>query len=238
MTRLLFLLCAAAASCSSRPELPIVNWHAVSAQGDDFAVSETQLGEELDWIVAQGYRAVSLHELVEHRASGAPLPAKAIALTFDDGTADALIAVLPALQRRGLRGTFFIVTGFVGKPGYLTWDGVGALAQAGMELGSHSVDHERLPDLSPARAAEELAASKRELEARLQKPVEVLAYPFNSVRGGLQAAARQAGYRAAVAGVVHGSRDLFALYRVSVDRRTTLEQFARAVAAGAAPASR
>jgi len=34
-----------------------------------------------------------------------------------------------------MRATFFVITGFVGKPGYLSWDGVRALAAAGMEIG-------------------------------------------------------------------------------------------------------
>jgi peptidoglycan/xylan/chitin deacetylase (PgdA/CDA1 family) len=81
-----------------------------------------------------------------------------------------------------MRGTFFVVTGLVGKPGYLTWDGVRQLAAAGMEIGSHTVSHAHLAELSDEQVRRELTASKAELEAQLHAPVALLAYPYNSVR--------------------------------------------------------
>jgi peptidoglycan/xylan/chitin deacetylase (PgdA/CDA1 family) len=126
-----------------------------------------------------------------------------------------------------MRATFFIVTGFVGKSGYLTWDGVRALAAAGMEIGSHTVDHAALADLPEDRVREELTASKRELEEQLRVSVEVLAYPYNSVRTRIERAAAEAGYRAAVAGMAHGGKDPLRLYRTTVRRQTSLDEFRR-----------
>ena len=146
-------------------------------------------------------------------------------LTFDDGKADALTHVLPALQARGMRAAFFIPTALVGQPGYLTWDGVRALQAAGMEIGSHSVDHPRLPDLADAQVRAELVESKRALEAQLHAPVDLLAYPYNSVRRRVRDLAAEAGYKIAVSGVAHGGSDPLDLLRTSVTGLTTPEQF-------------
>lgn len=213
MKRALLLL--ALLACTRKPPVPIVNWHAVAAQGDEFTVSEAQFTAQLDWLQQQGWQSVPLRQALQPRPH-------AVVLTFDDGTADALSVVAPALQRHGLRGAFFIVTGFVGKPGYLSWDGVRALAAMGMEIGSHSVDHARLPDLAGDAARRELIDSRAALEAQLHAPVELLAYPYNAVRGGLTGLVREAGYKLAVAGVVHGTDDPLKLYRISVSKGTDL----------------
>jgi peptidoglycan/xylan/chitin deacetylase (PgdA/CDA1 family) len=97
-----------------------------------------------------------------------------------------------------------------------------------MEIGSHTVTHAHLADLPEDRVRQELTASKAELEAQLHAPVEVLAYPYNSVRKWIARDAREAGYRAAVAGMVHGGSDPLSLYRTTIRRATTLDEFKRA----------
>jgi peptidoglycan/xylan/chitin deacetylase (PgdA/CDA1 family) len=216
-------LAALCAACTTKPPALILNYHSVGETSDDYQVSRTAFAQQLDWLGAQGFHAATLNQLVEHR-----LPPRPVILTFDDGKEDALRVVLPLLQARGLRGTFFIITSLVGKPGYLSWDGVRALAAAGMEIGSHTVDHARLADLPDDRVRAELIDSKRELEAQLHAPVEALAYPYNSVRARVVDAARAAGYRAAVAGAAHGSANVLALYRFPVNGVTTLKDLERA----------
>ena len=85
--------------------------------------------------------------------------------------------------------------------------------------------HPRLPDLPDARVQSELVESRRTLQGELHRPVEALAYPFNSVRARIEKAARAAGYRVAVAGVEHGSADLLSLRRMPVNGMTRMEQF-------------
>ena len=216
---LLALLCSA---CRGKPPVPILNYHSVGAQADDYTVTEAQFAQQLDWLQSAGIETLPLHDALTPHA-------RAVVLTFDDGKQDALTRVLPALRRRGMRAAFFIPTALVGQPGYLTWDGVRALSAAGMEIGSHSVDHARLADLSDEKVREELVESKRALEAQLHAPVDLLAYPYNSVRRRVRDAAEKAGYRIAVSGVAHGGSDALDLLRISVSGLTTLEQFQRAV---------
>jgi peptidoglycan/xylan/chitin deacetylase (PgdA/CDA1 family) len=225
--RLLLVVLLAAASCRGRPAAPILNYHSIGPGGaPEFEVSEPAFAQQLDWLAQAGFHTISLGDLAGGRATD-----RAVVLTFDDGTEDALTLALPALQRRGMRGSFFIATGLVGKPGFLTWDGVRALAAAGMEVGSHTVRHARLADLGEAEVRTELVESKRTLEAELGRPVDLLAYPYNSVRSRVRKAAAEAGYRIGVSGVVHGGSDPIDLRRVSVTRDMTLEQFQQAVSA-------
>jgi len=230
MRRLLWLLLIAGCM-RGRPELPILNYHSVGDAADDYTVPVAAFDDQLDWLASHGFHTVSLRDLAESRRQSAPLPDKPIILTFDDGKADALGIVLPALRKRGMRATFFVITDLVGRAGYLTWDGVRALADAGMEIGSHTATHPRLPDLPDARVKYELVESRRALMAKLHRPVEALAYPYNSVRARIERAARDAGYTIAVAGVEHGSADLLSLRRVTVNRTTPMVRFAAELAA-------
>jgi len=215
---LLPLLLLLLLSCARKPDVPILAYHSVGATADDYTVPEATFARQLDWIDQQGFHSTTLSRLraVEHP----------IVLTFDDGKEDALRIVLPLLQKHGMRASFFIITAMVGQPGYLTWDGVRALDRAGMEIGSHTVDHERLPDASDERVRFELTESKRELEKQLGHPIDALAYPYNSVRPRIVEAAREAGYHVAVSGRVHGSADALNLARISVNGFTDLPRAA------------
>jgi peptidoglycan/xylan/chitin deacetylase (PgdA/CDA1 family) len=225
----LFLLFPMACS-RGRPEVPILNYHSVGQGAGEFTVPPPLFEAELDWLADHGFHTASLHDLLESREGRRPLPSRPVILTFDDGKEDALRLVLPALQKRGMRGTFFIITGMVGRDGYLTWGDVRALARAGMEVGSHTVTHPRLADETAERVDAELRESRSRLEAELQQPIEALAYPYNSVRARIARAAAAAGYRVAVAGAVHGNANSMRLLRIPIDGRspaTQLEQLLR-----------
>ena len=71
------------------------------------------------------------------------------------------------------------------------------LRAAGVEIGAHSVTHPDLSALPYERAREELAEGKRQLEAVLEEPVEVAAYPFGRATEETARACRDAGGAAA-----------------------------------------
>jgi peptidoglycan/xylan/chitin deacetylase (PgdA/CDA1 family) len=226
-----------AAACSRRPDVPILTYHSISAAQDGFSVSESAFSAQLDAVRGAGFHTVSFHDWLAGAERGVKAPRDAILLTFDDGYQDAYTAVLPALRARGMRGTFFLVTSLIGsdaahrvvheeggiRRAYLIWPEVRALAAAGMEIGSHGVTHRRFADLAREEVRDELVRSKQQLEAMLGAPVEIFAYPYNSLRRWMLPLVREAGYRGAVAGSAHGSADRFTLYRIGVYAGTTTE---------------
>jgi len=213
-----------ACSLRGKAEVPIFNYHSVGEAASNYMVPVAAFEEELDWLAGAGFRTITLHELAESRAGHGVLPKRAVILTFDDGRSDALNVVLPLLRKRGMRATFFIITGRVGEPGFLTWEDVRALAAAGMEIGSHTQTHARLTDLTDEAAEEELKGSKARLEKEIGQPVEILAYPFNAVRSHTASLAAAAGYRVAVAGSAHGRSGLLRLRRFPVNGFTSLSE--------------
>lgn len=168
-----------------------------------WSISLGQFKDHLDLLCDHGWTTRTMAALVQAPAES--LPPKTIVITFDDGFENNLDAV-EALVERGMRATWFIVTGAIGKAPH--WDdpgrpkgrilGAGSLRKmkaAGMEIGSHSVNHRKLPALSDSRLTLELTQSKSTLEDVLAAPVESFAYPHGAWDERCEMAVARAGYR-------------------------------------------
>jgi peptidoglycan/xylan/chitin deacetylase (PgdA/CDA1 family) len=159
-----------------------------------------------------------MDQLARCIAGAEQCPAHAVALTFDDGYEDAFSVVLPALQRRGMLATFYIVSGFVGQPGYVNWEQVRALHAAGMEIGSHTVAHPDLTTLAPDQLRYELAESKAQIEAAIGQPVLSFCYPAGRFNGDIAALVAELGYTNATTTLPDLPQgDLMLLPRLRVD---------------------
>ncbi len=108
----------------------------------------------------------------------APLPSQGgWLLTFDDGGSSAALAGA-ALARRGWAAHFFIVTGLVGRPGFLDWEGVRRLISQGHVIGSHSHTHpQRIESLPPAQLQEEWSQSVAVLSEATGVPATTASVP-------------------------------------------------------------
>ena len=60
----------------------------------------------------------------------------------------------------------------------MTWDELRALAERGVEIGSHTLTHPHLPLLSDEELLRELGDSREQFEAELNRPCRYLAYPY------------------------------------------------------------
>jgi peptidoglycan/xylan/chitin deacetylase (PgdA/CDA1 family) len=115
-------------------------------------------------------------------------------ITFDDGGGSAL-PVGEELARRSWRGHFFIATDAVGRPGFLDWDGVRAVAGMGHVIGSHSCSHpDRMADLSWEQLLDEWTRSAAALAEGLGRPVTTASVPGGLYSSAVGRAAAEAGY--------------------------------------------
>lgn len=98
-----------------RGRLSILIFHRVLAVPDplfpdlpDVAAFETRMRWVRDW-----FNVLPLAQAIERLRSGT-IPARALAITFDDGYADNEELAAPILKRLDLTATFFVATGFLG----------------------------------------------------------------------------------------------------------------------------
>ena len=130
---------------------------------------------------------------IEYLASK-PRTAVPAVLSFDDGDASCYTMAAPILERHGLRAEFFIVTRWIGQPGFMTDRQLRELAGRGHGIHSHSRTHPRLAALTTAQIEDELKGSKADLESILGRPVTQLSIPGGAYDDRVIEIARRAGY--------------------------------------------
>lgn len=129
--------------------------------------------------------------LVGHPAAAAERKT-VVSLLFDDGAADQLAAA-NILRAHGVIGTFYIVSGAVGTPGFLTLDQLHRLAAAGDEIGAHSVSNLDLTRV-PADEARRQACLSRTTLLDWGFRVSSFAYPGGAHNAGIESIVRDCGY--------------------------------------------
>jgi peptidoglycan/xylan/chitin deacetylase (PgdA/CDA1 family) len=152
-------------------------YHGVTTGGaggagpDYFAVPARAFAEQLDALRDWGFAGCSLDRAI--RASGTAR----VGITFDDGDASQYARAFPELVRHQMTATFFVVTDWVGRAGYATWDQLREMKAEGMSIQSHTRSHPFLSELSGDAVADELASAKARLDEELGQDTEMLALP-------------------------------------------------------------
>jgi len=167
-------------------------YHAVgSANGPHidphYRVDGPRFRQQLELALRLGGGAVCTHDWL----AGKP----GVIFTFDDGLETDYAVATPMLKAAGARADFFVNPAQVGTPGYATWTQLREMADAGMSIQSHGLDHRHfLTELSPFHLREELRRSKQEIEQNVGRPVTLLAPPGGRSPARLEQIARECGY--------------------------------------------
>jgi len=186
----------------------------------------------LDWLEANGYSTVGLADVYDHWYNEKPLPEKPIVLTFDDGYRNMYDIVLPLLLARDMQATFFLYPAKFNTPTGLTPDMVATLAKNGMEIGSHTSNHNDLTKISASQLKKELEDSKKNLEKITGQPVEFLCYPAGRFNSQVIAETKKTGYLAAVTtqmGKTADKQDPFQWKRIRINYSDGLNGFIKKI---------
>ncbi len=163
----------------------------------------------------QHFHVVPLSELTTKLEKGHP-PRRELAITFDDGYRDNFENAMPILESMSLPATFFVVSQWVEtdvvpfwdrrlgvRHPWMTWQQVRTLHAKGFDIGAHTRTHVDLGMLSPAKACDEIAGARADLEDRLGGPVQSFAYPFGGrdhITEANREVVRAAGFRCCCSG--------------------------------------
>jgi peptidoglycan/xylan/chitin deacetylase (PgdA/CDA1 family) len=167
-------------------------------------ITRERLEAQVRYLQKRGYSFRTADELVD---DGPPGEGTAL-LTFDDGFRSWLTDVAPLLERLGVRATFFVSPGLLGRQHpqvsgdhgrLLDANEAKALAETGMELGSHAMSHRDLRLLDDDELAGELQESKAAVEKITGRPCRTLAYPYGLYDERVTRATAAAGYELAFA---------------------------------------
>ena len=163
--------------------------HVFDDERDDFR-------RQLDFMKGLG-DFIGLDDAVATLAAGGPIGGRYFCVTFDDGFKNWITNAVPILVDQGAPAAFFVVTSYIGTSleddrdlllgfyesgdrlmEFLDWDDCRKMTDAGMTIGSHTMNHVHLAELDDAWAEAELKGSKEAIEAELGCACDHFCCPF------------------------------------------------------------
>jgi peptidoglycan/xylan/chitin deacetylase (PgdA/CDA1 family) len=169
----------------------ILEYHAIAEPEARWTRTPANLCADLDYLLAHDYYPVNLIDVVRGKLGHVPRGRRPVVLTFDDSSAghfryladgsldpQCAAGILKAMHDRHgddwpLRATFFVLLN-ADKPGLPLFrqgdtgpQKLRTLVEWGMEIGSHTINHVNLSQVTPEQVKWELAVCQNRLEAML-----------------------------------------------------------------------
>lgn len=225
---LVVLSVLAAGSCRKKANaespvrnVPVLMYHSVCVNrrvNSEYVLPPEKFRADMEYLIARGYKFVSLSEIYDYYTGKGSLPEKPVAVTFDDGFLNNLTAVLPVLEELNVKANINVVGSYTQRysditdrsESYacLTWDDVSTLKNSGLvEIGSHTWD---MHDLGERRGCSKkrgetdeayraaLDADIKKLNAALLENCgitpSVFAYPYGEMSEGAKEVLEENGF--------------------------------------------
>ncbi|WP_034158912.1 polysaccharide deacetylase family protein [Sphingomonas sp. ERG5] len=141
----------------------VLTYHSVSAApswlpwSPEISVHPATFERHLATLLRMGCVVVGTRGYLDRRLAGEAPPGDTVILHFDDGYLDNWQNAVPALDRHGMSGTFFVSLDFIepeeelrpcdgDTSGYMNWSEIGAIEEHPLfEVEPHGVGHARVP---------------------------------------------------------------------------------------------
>ncbi|MFC1521505.1 polysaccharide deacetylase family protein [Elusimicrobiota bacterium] len=172
--------------------IPVLMYHkighapALSAQKELWIDPQT-FAWHMEYLKSKGFESVTFKDI-----SQGIMPEKPVIITFDDGYLNCYENAFPIMQHFNMRGVFYIVFNAIAKDNFwhdpknepripmMNLEQIITMQKAGMEIGSHTLDHKRLKTLLLDDAKYELNESKKQLEALINEEMTSFAFPYGN----------------------------------------------------------
>jgi peptidoglycan/xylan/chitin deacetylase (PgdA/CDA1 family) len=217
----------------------IILHHRVNDRSEDRLTTQTRVLCEQLVVLKRYYRVVETSELVERIRRNESVGRGAVAIHFDDCYRDVYQCAGPVLKAAGAPATMFIATGFIDTDRIFEHDRlkyalrfenlkreeVAGLAEYGVAVGAHTVNHVDLGTIEAEQARRELEQSKKDLEEITGREVPFFSFPFgkeSNIRPEVRDMVKAAGFQAlfsAHGGFVSGESDPYDIKRFGTNSR-------------------
>lgn len=198
----------------------VLNYHKIANEHKSLSVTLDDFEQHMKWLQEYGYTCITPGQLYDFVANGAELPEKPVLITFDDGYKDNYTNAFPIMKKYGMKGTIFVVTGFLGVyDNYLTWEQAKELLDAGFNIESHTYSHKSMTEASDEDISKELVKSRQTIKEKLGIDSDFMAYPTGTYNLHIAELVKEAGYKGAFTikyDNVSRDSNVYALERVPV----------------------
>ena len=202
------------ARAHSPRSIPVLMYHRITdkeapTSSHGIWLTAEQFNAQLQSLRTRGFDTITFRDYDQFLQGQGRLPRRPIILTFDDGYEDNYTVAFPLLRNFDYRAVIFAVThkkrrtNFwdTGEPtaSLLTSEQMRELNHSGIEIGSHTITHPRLPQTPVDVVRQELSESRDSLQQILGSEVISFAYPYGALQPAVKSLVEEAGYKFAVA---------------------------------------
>lgn len=193
---LIIVTLSAVPSYSENRGVYLLCYHAFLEKKDPYSFSNDQFRDQLQRLKKSGFNFVSFEDVINQRVSGT----KNILITIDDGNKSVYQAYYSVMKPMGIKPVLGIYPAIIGRVHYaMNWDEVKRLADDGCYIASHGYHHMYLStkyhDKEPECFKKEIYYSKKVLEEKLGRKIELMLYPFGVYSDIAIAELKNAGYK-------------------------------------------
>jgi peptidoglycan/xylan/chitin deacetylase (PgdA/CDA1 family) len=240
MTRMFFIFCfifftqTVFGQSNENHFIPALSYHNVrsyTTQNPAYFITPERLEEHVKNLKELGYQTVLPTNIESDYYEGGPISDKSILISFDDTRIDHFVSAAPILEKYGFRGTFFIMTVPIGKPGYMTKTQIKELSERGHAIELHTWDHQDLRKIAEDQWKIQIDKPKALLEEITGKTVTSMAYPFGLWNSAVVTQIKSRGLRSAyqLGGKQDLSNPIFSMPRILVPGNWTGERLVREI---------
>lgn len=180
-----------------------------------------QFKEHIQELQNGQYTVLPLNEIVDRLERGESLPDRTVALTVDDAYLSVYDVAWPLLKEANLPFTVFVAVESVDKQyaGYMSWDQIRELRDAGVHIGHHTYSHAHLPLMSPEEIEADINLASERYQEELGFVPAIFAYPYGEYGNDVKTVIRNIGFKAAFgqqSGVAYSGYDRLELPRFAM----------------------
>lgn len=197
-------------------------------------VTKNRFEKHLRFFKMLGFKTLTftdIQEFAQGLRNSSEFPRKPLVLTFDDGYVDNLNNAQPLLEKYQFSAQIFLLSDSTITHNY--WDEpeinkadklVSGLSRqqwknSRFTVGSHGQRHDKLPNMTDAKALDELIQSKNNLMSEFNQPINAFAFTYGDIDNRSAELAEKAGYYFAVntdQGGLLISDNPYAIFRVNI----------------------
>ncbi len=206
--------------------VPVMMYHSIEdIEGHrSDTVSPSIFVKHMSFLQKHGYNVISLDELVEGIKNKTEFARNTVVITFDDAYENNYTHGYPILKKYNHPATFFVPFTDVDREGFLSAKQIEEMIEAGFTVGSHTMTHKYLPDLSVEAQADEIKASRLKLQKKFDVLIDHFAYPNGGFTEETKRLVKEAGHTSAVTtnrGFDRKNKDVYEINRIKMSNKDT-----------------
>jgi peptidoglycan/xylan/chitin deacetylase (PgdA/CDA1 family) len=209
---------------------PVLCYHKVDTRWElgVTRISPRRFARQIERLARDGWRTLTLAELLACASGERRAGAREIVVTFDDAYRALRDHAFPVLAAHGFGAVCAVITDYAGRLNrwdvayggrrfaHLAWRDLRRWRERGIEIVSHTATHPRLTWLGDRETAAELARSRVAIERELGETPSAVSYPFGAAGARERRLARDSGYSAGLSLAARWRGDPMAIPRVPV----------------------